>query len=199
MVNTDFFIHQPDKRLSVRQVYTFVCRAVIHGKGVMVGAYGADRHLPHGPLCGCRPRLSRKFQCGIIADLFRRPGADTGHAQEAALYLTGYHTAFFVFLVKNDIHQNPAAFHTHVFTAPYRSFPVIMIIEYHGILSVFFQIGSRGQHAETVSVYGFVMYAECICFAHCFVSFCLLQNSGIKRRCANRPVTVSYRVETVYL
>nr|DAI36497.1 MAG TPA: hypothetical protein [Caudoviricetes sp.]DAX28661.1 MAG TPA: hypothetical protein [Caudoviricetes sp.] len=27
--------------------------------------------------------------------------------------------------------------------------------------------------------------------------FCLLQNSEIKRRCANPPVTVSFRLETV--
>ena len=171
MVNTDFFIHQSDKRLPVRQVYTFVRRAVIHGKGVMVGTYGADGHLPHGPLYGCRPCLSRKFQCGVITDLFRRPGADTGHAQEAALHLAGYCAPFFVLLVENDIHQNPAVLHTHVFAASYRGVPVIMVVKYHGVLSEFFQIGPRGQHAETVSVYGFVMYAECICFAHCFSRF----------------------------
>ena len=178
MVNTEFLIHQPDKRLPVRQVYTFVCRAVIHGKGIVVGTYGADRHLPHGPPCGGGSRLSRKFQCGIIADLFRRPGADTGHAQEVALHLAGYRTSFFVFLVEYNVHQNPAVLHTHVLTAPYRGFPVIMVIEYHGILFEFFQVGPRSQHAETVSVYGFVMYTECICFAHCFSHFVCCKIQG---------------------
>nr|DAP56148.1 MAG TPA: Protein of unknown function (DUF1804) [Caudoviricetes sp.] len=168
MVNTKVLIYQLDERLAVRQVYTLVGCTVIHRKCVVVGAYGTNGHFTHGPLRCRRSGLSRQFQCGIVAHFFGRPRSHACHAQETTFYFSRYHPALVIFFIKQHVHKNLPVFHTDVLPASYRGFPVVMVIEHYRVLFEFFQVCARSQHTETVGVHRFIMYAECIGFAHRF-------------------------------